>query len=193
MKTLIIVDPQYDFIEGGTLPVKGGQQALDNVVEYLKSNKEEIDGVIITVDWHHYNHCSFKENGGEWPTHCVQYTKGASIYMPLINCLQYNKIYYRVISKGFHKTEENYSAFTDCCQCTMMGKSFWELESVNEFSPLIPTENEIVICGLAGDVCVLNTMKAIKECSPTLLKSGVACINEQTLDEFINENNIKWI
>ena len=33
--TLIIVDPQYDFIEGGKLPVKGGTKALDNVVAII--------------------------------------------------------------------------------------------------------------------------------------------------------------
>lgn len=45
-KTLIIVDPQYDFIEGGKLPVTGGKAALDRIVEYLDSG--ELSMVILT-------------------------------------------------------------------------------------------------------------------------------------------------
>ena len=39
MITLIIVDPQYDFIEGGKLPVKGGRKALENVAELIRSGE----------------------------------------------------------------------------------------------------------------------------------------------------------
>ncbi len=37
-KILLIVDPQNDFIEGGTLPVNGAKDAMDNLVSYLKKN-----------------------------------------------------------------------------------------------------------------------------------------------------------
>ena len=37
-KILLIVDPQNDFIEGGSLPVNGAKDAMDNLVSYLKKN-----------------------------------------------------------------------------------------------------------------------------------------------------------
>jgi nicotinamidase-related amidase len=37
MKTiLVIVDPQNDFIEGGSLAVPGGKEALDNLTKFIE-------------------------------------------------------------------------------------------------------------------------------------------------------------
>ena len=88
--TLIIVDPQYDFIEGGKLPVKGGTVALDNVVTLLESGK--VGQVITTQDWHFGGHCSFKDFGGDFPEHCVENTHGVQIYQPILDAIRKNNI-----------------------------------------------------------------------------------------------------
>ena len=85
-KTLIIVDAQYDFMEGGKLPVKGATKALNNIVALLES--EEYSLIITTQDWHNGKHCSFKEQGGIFPEHCVQGTHGADIYAPIAEAIQ---------------------------------------------------------------------------------------------------------
>ena len=84
---LIIVDPQNDFCEGGSLAVPNS----NDIFGYINAFREkyDFDFVFITQDWHSQNHISFaknhslpsfslkKINGKEemlWPVHCVQNT-----------------------------------------------------------------------------------------------------------------------
>ena len=36
-----------------------------------------------TRDWHPENHCSFKEQGGPWPSHCIQGSRGSQFHPDL--------------------------------------------------------------------------------------------------------------
>lgn len=74
-KILLIVDPQVDFISG-SLAVEGAKEKMDALTNALQSGDIECDYVMITKDFHPSNHCSFKENGGQWPAHCVKGTEG---------------------------------------------------------------------------------------------------------------------
>ena len=95
-KILIIVDMQNDFcLESGSLYVKGATPALWNIEELMY--KEHFDRVWFTVDWHAFFHPSFKENGGEWPVHCVQYSQGAAINDLLLTACRNNNLRYDVI------------------------------------------------------------------------------------------------
>ena len=71
---MVVVDLQKDFIDGN-LPATDGTR----VVEPVKSVLPKFDKVYFTLDWHPWNHCSFKANGGIWPQHCVRYTVGAAL------------------------------------------------------------------------------------------------------------------
>ena len=82
MNALVIVDPQNDFING-SLAVPGAEKAINNTIEFIKEHKEDLDYIAITVDWHPYDHCSFKEYGGTWESHCVMYSAGV---MKLTSC-----------------------------------------------------------------------------------------------------------
>ena len=85
-KILIVVDMQNDFcLESGSLYVKGATPVLWNIEDLIY--KENFEEVWFTVDWHEPNHVSFKDNGGEWPVHCVQYSQGAAINDCLMSCL----------------------------------------------------------------------------------------------------------
>ncbi len=67
---LVAVDFQNDScLESGTLYVPKASIALWNIESLLNSGK--VSKVIFTVDWHPENRCSFKDNGGELPAHCV--------------------------------------------------------------------------------------------------------------------------
>ena len=72
---LLIVDPQNDFITG-TLAVQGAKEKMLKLSDYIKDFKDEYDYVFVTLDTHPIEHCSFKENGGMWPSHCVFLTNG---------------------------------------------------------------------------------------------------------------------
>ena len=80
-KLLLIVDAQYDFISG-SLPVKNAILCMSRLGDYIESICETnpYNTIIATVDWHPMTHCSFKENGGEWPMHCVAYSKRSIQY-----------------------------------------------------------------------------------------------------------------
>ena len=65
-KMLLIVDPQIDFING-SLPVPLAAEAMNELASYLKVVSGMYDVKVVSADFHPWNHCSFKENGGEWP------------------------------------------------------------------------------------------------------------------------------
>jgi putative nicotinate phosphoribosyltransferase len=73
---LIAVDVQHDFLPGGALGVPGG----DAVVEPLVRAASAAGLVVKTGDAHTAEHCSFTDQGGIWPVHCVAGTRGAELH-----------------------------------------------------------------------------------------------------------------
>jgi nicotinamidase/pyrazinamidase len=73
---LVLVDVQNDFCPGGALAVREG----DQVVPALNRLMPLFPVVIAGQDWHPEKHCSFKSQGGPWPPHCVQGTRGAELH-----------------------------------------------------------------------------------------------------------------
>lgn len=184
-KTLIIVDAQYDFMEGGKLPVTGATQALDNIVEYLNSG--EISTVITTQDWHNGKHCSFKEYGGEFPEHCVAGTHGADIYAPIVKAIEKNKLHTISLCKGRYL--EEFSAFTNRIE----GWAHWfEYATTDSADPYIQfhEDEQIIICGLAGDICVMNTAIALKDMNVAIADNLTASLNEDNFRKLADQNNI---
>ena len=181
-RLLLIVDPQIDFISG-SLPVPDAAAKMDSLAEYIKNNNEKYALKLVTTDWHPYDHCSFKENGGEWPKHCVHDSVGSAIYQALLDALHSTKGTVEILRKGTNKDTEEYSIFKNT-------------ESSSRIDELIKKYDikQIDICGIAGNVCVLNTLKdgvvlygkdmfnVLEEYSPSLdggkaLKHAVAQLN----------------
>ncbi len=62
---LVLVDVQNDFLPGGSLAVKGGDQVvppLNRCIELFSQRKLPI---FATRDWHPADHCSFEDNKGQ--------------------------------------------------------------------------------------------------------------------------------
>jgi nicotinamidase/pyrazinamidase len=76
---LVLVDIQNDFCPGGALAVPEG----DQIVEVVNRIAPSFNFVAATRDWHPENHISFKEQGGVWPPHCVQGSRGAELHPDL--------------------------------------------------------------------------------------------------------------
>ena len=74
---LVIVDVQNDFVSG-SLPVPEGREVVEPLNEWIKAFVHEGLVIVATRDWHPPNHCSFHEQGGPWPPHCVAQTQGAA-------------------------------------------------------------------------------------------------------------------
>lgn len=168
MKVLIIIDPQYDFMDNGLLPIKGAWKAMRNLSNYI--NNHEFDKMYITLDWHPSNHCSFKQFGGIFPKHCIGGTKGAEP----VNILE--PFDWEIIRKGLYSDVEEFGAF--------------------DYIPVdIMQADEIIIAGVAGDICVLHSVEQlfiIKD-KIKLYMPGIASLNQKILDEFIKNNNIQTI
>lgn len=61
-KIFIIIDPQNDFIEGGSLAVTGGTRALDNITSHLQKHADEYDRILVSLDTHNPTNLGFPEN-----------------------------------------------------------------------------------------------------------------------------------
>lgn len=156
--------------------------------------KEHFDRVWFTVDWHAFFHPSFKENGGEWPVHCVQYSQGAAINDLLLTACRNNNLRYDVIEKGLFK--EEYGAFPDLKRDPNRKSHYtYSLDDIYDSRAdiYLSNESEVVICGVAGDYCVLNTIKNLEPIWDRLsiFLPGIASIDGgTTLQKFIKENKL---
>lgn len=146
-KMLMIIDPQIDFIDG-SLPVPGAGDAMDSLTDYLKDSDGDYKVKIITADRHPYNHFSFKDNGGPWPRHCIQDSVGAAIWPRLFDMFHATAGKNLILHKGETWNKEEYSIFRN----DSAADSIRSLVAENDI-------RHIDICGLAGDVCVLDSLK----------------------------------
>lgn len=146
-RLLLIVDPQIDFISG-SLPVPGADEAMDRLADYIKANDGRYCYKIVTADRHPYAHCSFSDNGGQWPRHCVRDSQGAAIWPSLFKPLFETAGDVAILYKGQDVDEDQYSIFSNP-------------EARETINTIICDNNieRIDICGLAGDVCVASTLK----------------------------------
>ena len=135
---LIVVDVQNDFLPGGALPVPEGGEVIEPLNQYIEFFASKGQPVFATRDWHPENHISFKENGGLWPRHCVQWSEGAQFAGDLK--LPPDAF---IINKGDRPELEAYSGF----QGTLLNDLLKERGIKRVF-----------IGGLATDYCVKNTV-----------------------------------
>jgi nicotinamidase/pyrazinamidase len=134
MKVLLVVDVQRDFCDGGALAVSGGSAVVPAINRYVDEFIRLGQQVVYTRDWHPANHCSFKQNGGPWPEHCVQGTTGAEFHPDL-------KISGTVFHKGTQPEREEYSALW-----SPSAPLYCYLRGIGA--------TQIYVCGLATDYCV---------------------------------------
>lgn len=148
-KVLLIVDPQNDFITG-SLAVKGAKEKMMKLAE---SDLTKYDFVCVTMDTHPKNHCSFKENGGIWSTHCVYDTNGWNLPEYLDKSLEHVGFvsYYH---KGTDVDKEEYSIFDNAEDGFTLYTQIKEMTSQEDVY--------IDVCGIAGDYCVLETIKGLR-------------------------------
>jgi len=136
---LLIVDVQNDFLPGGALAVPEGDKVIPVLNNYIGAFKPKRLPVYATRDWHPPNHCSFREQGGPWPAHCVAGSQGAAFASALR--LPPDAI---VISKATTVDKEAYSGFEGT-----------DLEQQLKRRGI----QRLFVGGLATDYCVLKTVQ----------------------------------
>lgn len=191
-KILVVVDVQYDFCNpNGALYVNGADKLYDKIEGIIP----DFDHVIFTADWHPIDHCSFVGNGGQWPMHCVAGSIGAGT--PVEFFAKANS--FTVSTKGEDSGVEEYGAFSSRHSFAIeLDYNFEHIDGELDeaIENILNSDYEIVICGVAGDYCVLETLKNIVSHIGTdkinVYLDGVASIDGgEKLNNFIKENNIK--
>jgi nicotinamidase/pyrazinamidase len=169
---LMIVDPQNDFCEGGSLAVTNANSIFPHINVLHDSFTSKKQTVFFSQDWHPLNHMSFASNNGvgpftlvdkvakkegdktsynfkqmTWPNHCVQGSKGAEI-SPLLK--RSGKEIIILKGKDSHNMVDSYSAFGDEYRGTF---------EKTELQKIIASKgiNRLVVVGLATDYCVGST------------------------------------
>ncbi|MBT2145737.1 MULTISPECIES: bifunctional nicotinamidase/pyrazinamidase [unclassified Rhodanobacter] len=160
---LILVDVQPDFMPGGALACHEGDAIVPGIDALLRARR--FRHVAATQDWHPRGHVSFASSHpgrapfeqialyGQpqtlWPEHCVQGTPGAELH-PGIDWSALNA----VIRKGSEPGVDSYSGFRENHgprgSRPSTGLAGWLRER---------GVDEVVVCGLARDVCVLWTVQ----------------------------------
>ena len=185
MRTLVVVDEQKHFYDpSGALYVKGGEKTVPNIKDLILTDRS-INQIIFTADWHTPEDRSFKKNGGKWEVHCVQFSEGASISGELLEAAMYrgfksidgsyyeggepevNKFFisntYDVFQKGDIPGEEEYVAFCEYEESEEDEDLVIMTGASGDSCAYLNTQNDVIVCGLAGDYCVLETAKNLLE------------------------------
>ena len=135
---LLLADLQVDFCPGGALGVPGGDEIIQTVNDYVRFFFSRRLPIIATRDWHPPNHCSFQEQGGPWPVHCLQTSRGAQFHPDLIVPPGTT-----IVSKATDPKKEAYSAF----EGTTLEERLRDMNA-----------DTLYVSGLATDYCVKQTV-----------------------------------
>ena len=135
---LIVVDVQNDFLPGGALAVNEGDAVVPVINECIRHFTAKELPIFATGDWHPADHCSFVENGGQWPRHCVADSSGAQFAENLELPDDVS-----IFHKGTDIDKEAYSGF----QGTDLAEQL-HAHGVKR----------VFVGGLATDYCVLKTV-----------------------------------
>ncbi len=190
-RLLIIVDPQIDFTTG-SLATKKGPASMEYLAKALADGAWKNYGwIIVTQDAHPANHCSFVEQGGVFPPHCVQGTEGMNVYPALqevLTALMPNSPNIHYMHKGDLAEKEEFSIF----QNEQSGEKLRTTIEEMGFEG-------IDICGIATDYCVYETTKDLLAFYPAkqirIVTNCLAAVddNDTKLADLMKENGIQGI
>jgi len=144
---LLVVDVQNDFAESaGSLYVEGGEHIVPVVNAEIERAMAAEALVIYTQDWHPAHTPHFQRDGGIWPVHCVEDSHGAAFHREL------EVVGDRVVRKG-HDGRDGYSGFS--VRDPLSGERG---DTIMHQMLKDHGIERLVICGLATDYCVVETV-----------------------------------
>lgn len=173
---LVVVDMLYDFIDG-SMACKGADTAIPRALSFIQDkigqapsegSEEVIRGsfpILFVCDSHSSDHCSFTAQGGPWPPHCVEGSRGARIEERLLPYVEEELVF----RKGQNPAKEQYSGFEGKNQAG---------QSLGEVLSLLDIKN-VYVCGIATEYCVRQSCEDLKKAGFTvyLVKDALAYVD----------------
>lgn len=187
---LIIVDMLNDFIDG-SMACLNAKEAVNETAAFIDGKTAPESGqddenailgqfpILFICDHHPADHCSFIENGGQWPAHCVTGTRGSAIHDKLTPYVSEELTFY----KGCDKNQEQYSGWEG------MNKAGQSVEEVLDLLDI----SEVYVCGIATEYCVKATAEDLFKAGKkvTVLKVALGYVDRdghiQAMDEMRSE------
>lgn len=169
---LVVVDVQNDFAHpSGSLYVRGGEEVVPLIDREIEAALAAGALVVYTQDWHPPSTPHFQKDGGIWPVHCVQDTWGAAFHPDL-------RVEGPVVRKGADG-RDGYSGFS--VRDPRSGETeATELERILRERGV----ERLVVCGLATDYCVLETVLDARRLGfpTTVLREAIRAVDLQPGD-----------
>ena len=173
---LVVVDMLYDFIDG-TMACQGAEGAIEGTlkaIDRLTADTEADESgihstypILFVRDHHPAGHCSFTQQGGPWPPHCVQNTHGAEVHESLQAYVKEDLTFF----KGEDPAREQYSGFEGV---NPAGQSLGEVLHLLEVK-------RVLVCGIATEYCVRNTAEDLLKdgFEVTVIQDALAWVDPQ--------------
>ena len=173
---LVVVDMLYDFIDG-SMACAHAEEAVQRSLDFIRektSEPQETEEVIRGAfpilfgrEFHPADHCSFKEQGGPWPPHCVQGTHGAEVHEALVPYTDEALTFY----KGYDRAVEQYSGFEGINEAG---------QSLHDVLDIMDIKN-VYVCGIATEYCVRNTCEDLLKAGYNvyLLQDAIGYVEEE--------------
>lgn len=140
MKYLIIVDMQKDFI-GGSLGSEAAEKIVPAVCEKIREYKNDGGRIFMILDSHFKDYLETSE-GKKLPVmHCIKGTEG-------------------------WKPDERVQAALDGCAEVFEKSTFGSVKLASYLSEVVKEGDEIELCGLCTDICVVSNALLIKAFCP---------------------------
>lgn len=173
VSAIVVVDELYDFIDG-SLACLGADTCVKNSAALIAGQAgDSTVHVLFVCDHHPVNHSSFAEQGGPWPPHCVQGTRGGEIANELKPFVKEEYTFY----KGTDPAQEQYSGFEG------RNNAGQTLDEVLKQLGVC----EVTVIGIATEFCVRNTAEDLMEAGykVTIPENCLACVDYKGHEEAV--------
>ena len=154
-KILFIIDMQNDFINGA-FGSEDAQRAVPNVIDIIdgfrrSNNNDTNDMIFYTLDTHYENYLNTFEGKNLPVKHCIENTTGWELNSDIKDAINQ---YPRHLVKCFRKN--TFGSLTMVHEASLV---LWEDMNSND---------EIFICGLCTDICVISNALLLRAQFPNL-------------------------
>lgn len=148
MKALIVIDFQNDFVYG-SLGTPEARSIISTVKSLVEKAYEDDNVIIYTRDTHYHDYSKTQEGYKLSVPHCLYGTEGWRV-VPECDLKEI------ACNLVFHRDKNTF------------GYNDWENE------PLLKTVDEIIICGVCTDICVVTNALLLKTYFPETIIKVVA-------------------